>query len=237
MTDEMMDLAQLAVYLNRDQREVTKLANRGHLPGRKVSGEWRFSRAEINQWLETQLHEYSEAQLTALEAGKAAEVYSEPLVAGLLSVGCIEVPLVSSTRASTLRELVRLLEQSSQVYDPGAILEAVRAREDMASTALESGVALPHPRRPLANALGESVLAYGRTASGIPFGALGGGLTDIFFLVCCRDEVTHLKVLARLARLFLRSGFLADLRGAEGAGESWRIMDEAERRLLAESAS
>ena len=67
MDHEVMDLEQLAHYLQRDVREVCKLADRGHLPGRKVSGEWRFSRAEINHWLETQLHGYSEQQLTALE--------------------------------------------------------------------------------------------------------------------------------------------------------------------------
>ena len=36
-----MDLEQLAVYLHRDVREVSKLANRGYLPGKKVGGEWQ----------------------------------------------------------------------------------------------------------------------------------------------------------------------------------------------------
>ena len=49
------------------------------------------------------------------------------------------------------------------------------------------------------NALGESVIAYGRTTTGIPFGGERGALTDIFFLVLCRDDRTHLQVLARLS--------------------------------------
>jgi PTS system nitrogen regulatory IIA component len=141
------------------------------------------------------------------------------------------VPLAASTRASVLKELVRLAEQSGQVYDPDAILTAIRQREEMGTTALESGVAIPHPRRPLPNALGESVLAYGRTASGIPFGAAHGSLTDVFFLVCCRDEATHLRVLARLSRLLLQPGFLDDLRGAESAAESRALIEAAEREL------
>ena len=67
MGSDMMDLTQLATYLHRDVREVSKLASRGHLPGHKVGGEWRFARAEINQWLESQLPGYTEQQLTALE--------------------------------------------------------------------------------------------------------------------------------------------------------------------------
>jgi PTS system nitrogen regulatory IIA component len=199
------------------------------LPGHKVGGEWRFARAEINQWIETQLPVYTEQQLATLESAHGA---GEPLLAGLLSEAAMAVPLAAATRASVLRELVTLAEQTWQVYDPDAIHEAIRQREEMGSTALPNGVAIPHPRRPLPAALGESVLAYGRTTSGIPFGAPHGGLTDIFFLVCCRDDRTHLRVLARLTRLFLRPGFLDDLRSAETPAETREKIAAAERELL-----
>src|SRR5262249_14035282 len=143
----------------------------------------------------------------------------------------VAVPLAASTRASVLKELVGLAEQSWHVYDPHAILEAIRQREEMGTTALETGVALPHPRRPRPGALGGSVLADGRTPSGSPFGARRGGLTDIFFLVCCLDEKTHLRVLARLSRLLLRPGFVDALRTAETVDETWAVIETAERSL------
>jgi PTS system nitrogen regulatory IIA component len=233
MGNEMMDLEQLAVYLRRDVREVTKLASRGHLPGQKVAGQWRFARAEINHWIETQIPDYTDEQLTHLEERSASEA-TEPLLATLLAEACMAVPFTATTKNSVLRDLVALAEQTWQVYDPEAILEAIRQREELGSTATEAGVALPHPHRPLPASLGESVIAYGRTVSGIPFGASGRGLTDIFFLVCCRDDRTHLRVLARLSRLFLRPGFLADLRNAETPAESWQVITEAERELLGE---
>jgi PTS system nitrogen regulatory IIA component len=229
----MMDLDQLARYLQRDVREVSKMASRGHLPGRKVSGEWRFARAEINQWIETQMHAYTEQELAALEHGGNPSPDPDPLVSSLLAETCMAVPLAASTRASVLKELVQLAEQSWQVYDPEAIHHAIRQREEMCSTALESGVAIPHPRRPLPAALGDSVLAYGRTASGLPFGSPRGVLTDIFFLVLCRDDRTHLRVLARLSRLLLRSGFLEELRAAETAADTWQVIDASERDLIA----
>ena len=231
MANEMMDLEQLADYIQRDKRELTKLANRGYLPGRKVGGEWRFARAEINQWLETQLPAYTEQQLKALETRDVRTQGEEPLISGMLSPTTIAVPLRASTRASVLKELVAVAEQSWHVYDPAAILEALRQREEMGSTALEAGVAIPHPRRPLPNALGDHILAYGRTATGIPFGAAHGALTDIFFLVCCQDESTHLRVLARLSRLLLLPGFVDGLRAAETTEETWDAIDAAERGL------
>lgn len=232
MGSDMMSLEQLATYLHRDVREVSKLANRGHLPGHKVGGQWRFARAEINQWIETQIPDYTDQQLTALERGDSRTNDQEPLVSVLLSEASMAVPLAATTRASVLKELVGLAEQTWQVYDPEAILQAIRQREEMASTALASGVAIPHPRRPLPSALGESVMAYGRTTSGIPFGAPHGTMTDIFFLVCCRDDRTHLQVLARLSRLLLRPGFVDDLRAAENVGDTWQMLAEAERELL-----
>ncbi len=231
MSSEMMDLEQLASYLQRDVREVNKLATRGHLPAHKVGGQWRFARAEINHWIETQMHAYTEQELTALEQGGNRRAETEPLVTTLLSEATIAVPLPASTRASVLKELVTLAEQSWQVYDPQAILEAIRTREEMGSTALESGVAIPHPRRPLPAALGEHIMAYGRTVSPIPFGGSRAGLTDIFFLVCCRDDRTHLQVLARLSRLLLRPGFVDELRDAETPAETWDIISSHEQDL------
>jgi PTS system nitrogen regulatory IIA component len=154
------------------------------------------------------------------------------LIARLLSEASVAVPLAASTRASVLRHLVALAEQSWQVYDAAAVLEAIKAREELASTTLPNGVAIPHPRRPLPNALGESVVAYARTSTGIPFGAPRGELTDIFFLVLCRDDQTHLRVLARLTRLLMQPGFLDELRETETAAESWDLIAAAEQELI-----
>ena len=225
----MMDLDQLAVYLKRDVREVSKMANRGYLPGHKVSGQWRFAPAEINYWIETQMHAYTEEELSALEN----QAVPEPLLSSLLSEAAMAVPLKAGTRSSVLKELVKLADQTWHVYDPAGVLSAIKQREDMGSTALASGVAIPHPRRPLPQALGESVMAFGRTASGIPFGASHGNLTDIFFLVCCRDERTHLHILARLSRMMLRPGFLDELRAAQTVSETYRLIAETERDLIA----
>jgi PTS system nitrogen regulatory IIA component len=234
MGSDMMDLTQLAAYLHRDAREVSKLVSRGHVPGHKVAGEWRFAQAEINQWLEGQLAGYTDQQLTALETHGNREVEQEALVTQLLSPTNMAVPLAARTRASALKELVRLAEQTWNVFDPDAILQAVTQREDLASTALPTGVAIPHLRRPLPKALGDPVMAYGRTASGIPYGEPSGTLTDIFFLVLSRDDRMHLQVLARLSRLLLRPGFLDALRAAETVEETWDLLAAAERDLVTE---
>jgi nitrogen PTS system EIIA component len=233
MENETMDLEQLASYLHRDARELSKMASRGYLPGQKIGGQWRFASAEINYWIETQMPSYNEAELEALEEGASrGQPESQLLVTALLSKSTMAVPLAAGTKASALKELVRLAEQSWQVYDASALLAAVKQREELGSTALSSGVAIPHPRRPSAAMLGEPVIAYGRTLAGIPFGAPHGALSDIFFLVSCREQRTHLKVLARISRMMLQPGLIEDLRAAETVAQTLHILEATERELL-----
>lgn len=228
MNFESMDLDQLAIYLNRDSRELDKLAKRGHLPGQKIGGAWRFAQAEINLWLETQIPSYTDPELLALER------HARPLLAQCLGESTIGWPLVASTRASVMKGLVQLAEQSWQVYDPDVLLAEIRERETLGSTALENGAAIPHPRRRAmpSTVLGESVVSLGFVPRGIPFGAPGGAMTDLFFLVACTDHATHLQILTRLSRLFLRPDFLPSLREAESAIDAYRLIEAAEAEIL-----
>jgi PTS system nitrogen regulatory IIA component len=229
---ETLDIEQAAAYLSRDTREIGKLANRGVLPGRRVNGEWRFAQAEIKHWLETRLHEHTEAELCALESAHPGEV-GEPLLGSLMNETTTAVPLGASTRSSVLRELVKLAEASWYVYDPDAVLTAIQQREEMGSTALPGGVAIPHPHRPLPpEVLGEPVVAFGKTSRSIPFGGARGMMTDLYFLVLSTDERTHLRVLTRLARLLRREGLIEQLRSTESPNEAYDLLAGAERDLL-----
>src|SRR5439155_26920966 len=137
------------------------------------------------------------------------------------------VPLGAASRSSVLRELVKLAEQGWQVYDPDAVLTALQAREEMGSTALSSGVAIPHPHRPLpASVLGDSLVCFGHPRRAIPFGDRGE-MSDLFFLVLAGDERTHLRVMARSSRLLLRDGLIAQLRCTASPNEQFEILTTA----------
>jgi PTS system nitrogen regulatory IIA component len=226
---DTMDLQELASLLGRDARELGKLANRGHLPGRKVGGEWRFSKAEIHRWLEQEMNRLSDQQLRDLELSRHGD--SEPGLSSLIPAECIDLNFPARTRNSALRELVKLAERSHRVWNPEAILEAIIVREENGGTAHEEGFAIPHPHRRIPNTLGESVLAFGRASSGIPFGGPRGCLTDLFFLLCCTEDRLHLRALARLALVLRQESARAQLRAAQTPAEVLAVLDESERQL------
>src|SRR5690606_32352142 len=146
--------------------------------------------------LESEMRGYSDSQLAAVErTHRSTEVDQEIPVTSLLRLETIEVPLEARTRRSVLERLIEVAGRTWQVWQPAAVFKAVQEREELMSTAFEHGVAIPHWRQPIPDAVGESLVAFGRTYSGIPFGGANRTLSDLFFLVICRDPRTHLHVL------------------------------------------
>jgi PTS system nitrogen regulatory IIA component len=232
MSRDWYTLDELAAHLGRDRREIERLANRGRIPGHKRSGEWQFHAAEVTQWLEHEMREYTDTQLAAVE--RSMETCPDELgipVSRLLYPETVQVPLEARTRRSVLECMVEVCGRTWKVWQPALVLKAVQEREELMSTAFDSGVALPHPRQPLADAVSESIVAFGRTLSGLPFGAPNNSLTDLFFLVVCRDARTHLHVLARLGRLIQKPDFLAALRSAADSQAAYDVIVQADEKI------
>ena len=57
-------------------------------------------------------------------------------------------------------------------------------------------------------------------------------MSDLFFLILCTDDRTHLRTMARLARLLQRETFADDLRDAEDAQAALDVIERAEEELL-----
>lgn len=235
MDHQLIGLEELAQRLGRDRRDIEREVQRGLIPGRKINGIWQFHPIEVTQWLEQQIRGYSQAELQQVEgAQQSKEIDPRTPLLSLLKPELVEVPLQARTKRSVLESLIEVAGRTWQVWEPAALLQAVQAREEVHSTAFENGVAIPHPRSPLPDAMGESLVAYGRTFSGIPFGAPKRALTDIFFLVLCRDTRTHLQVLARLGRMLQLPGFLDELRTLDSSQESYELIARTEQQVASD---
>jgi PTS system nitrogen regulatory IIA component len=149
----------------------------------------------------------------------------------MLPLAAIAVPLPARTRDSVIREMVRLAAKTGALWDIDKMVDAVRLREELHPTALDNGVALLHPRRPMTSILAEPVLALGRTSQGLPFGGQGGALTDVFFLICSVEDRGHLRTLARLSRLIADGDFLTALRSQASPQAVRDLIAESEERL------
>lgn len=235
MVEEDFDENSLAAFLHLTPEQVRKMADRSRLPGRRVSGKWRFSRAEIHEWFEKRIGVSDEQELTkveeVLERNRANTLTESFQIAELLLIDNVYVPFLARTKKSVIQTICDKTAETGRLWDPVKMADALLAREELHPTALENGVALLHPRRPMPGIMGEPFLALGVTMSGIPFGGPRGCMTDVFFLIGSTSESVHLQVLARLSRLIQQSEFLETIRGAEGAQTAWETVRDFDSQL------
>ncbi len=222
---EDFDVNEMAAYLHLTPQQVLKMAERGRLPGRKIGGQWKFSSAEVHHWLEDRIGLSDEGELAAVESvlnRQATDSEAALELTQLLPAEAVAIPLQARTRSSVIAAMCELVSTTGLLWDPDKMEEAVRAREELHPTALDNGIALLHPRRPQSTILAQSVIGFGRTHHGIPFG--GGGLTDIFFLICSTSDQEHLRILARLSRILAAPDAIDALRETETGTDVIRVL-------------
>lgn len=232
-----MNEQQVAAYLHMDSREIHKLASRDKIPCRKIGGQFVFYKGQLDHWVEERMHTLCQDRLQSIEKGVSQHhgyEHDVMLVNNLIPPGGLAVPLRAKTRNSAIRSLVDLADQAGVVYCPDELIEEIRKREELCSTAMVPGAALPHPRHPLPYDIAASFVVVGLTPSGIPFSSQDGSLTRVFFLICCKDERTHLHVLARLARMLHNPKAVDDLAAAECVVELSEILQRLEQQTLTE---
>lgn len=215
MPHRNLTVEEFARYIGVDSNRVRKMAERGLLPGDKLGGSWRFNQTRVHEWLQEHLLTLDRNELLHLERAlfeEHREEWTDLIVTDLIGVEGVDLDIRAHSRASVLSELVAVTERTGLVYDPHEILKEIQERESASSTAVEFGIAVPHPRHPLPYATAEPLICVGRVRNGVIFGAPDGSLTNLFFLVLDHEERHYLHVLARLMRMLDRPtiGMLMD---------------------------
>lgn len=150
------------------------------------------------------------------------------LLTELLTPDRIRVPVAAADKPGVLRELTQLLAQRAGVgAEP--LLAAVLEREQVLSTGIGHGIAIPHAKSPL---LTELMLVSGTSPTGIAFDALDGEPVRLFFLLMGPDSAAgqHVKALSRIARLVRRESVRDALLAAKTPESFHQVLVEAEER-------
>ena len=128
----------------------------------------------------------------------------------LITAGLVDVDLSAETKQAAARSLAERMVAAGRVTDIDGFLADVAAREAQMPTGLDGGIGIPHCRSEHVTA---PTLAFGRSASGIDFGAPDGP-ADLIFLIAAPAgaDDDHLTILSSLARRLMDPGFTAALR-------------------------
>ncbi len=150
------------------------------------------------------------------------------LLTQLLAPQRVAVPLEATDKPGILRELAELLvrETGGSVAD---VLRAVQDREQVLSTGVGFGIAIPHGRSP---SMPDLAAVAGRSRQPIDFEALDGEPVSLFFMLVGPERCAgqHVKALSRIARLARSEGLRQQLLVAPTAAEFYQALAEAESR-------
>lgn len=131
--------------------------------------------------------------------------------------------LKATDKPEVLAELVAPVARAFEDVDPGKAQRVLLDRENLGTTGIGDGVAIPHGKM---ESLGEIVIVVGRSKSGVDFEALDHKACRIFFLVLAPEHVAgmHLRILAQISRLLSDEGFRESFLEAQDQEGLWRVL-------------
>lgn len=145
----------------------------------------------------------------------------------LLTVDRVKVPLGGRTKDEVLRELVELAVRERGPAVVGSVAGAVREREQLLSTGIGGGIAIPHGK---STDLDSLVVAAGTSRDGVDFDALDGKPVKLFFLLAGPESAAGslVKALSRISRVLRREPLRDALRDAPSSDEFVRLLAGAD---------
>jgi nitrogen PTS system EIIA component len=148
-----------------------------------------------------------------------------------MSPAVINLNLKGTDRDAVLAELVNQIpELAGQPDARQTLLRALHEREQLFSTGIGDGVALPHARNGLVGLVDHSVIVFGRHPTGVPFGAIDNAPARLFFLLVAPTVTAHLGILARISRLLRDPALRQSLLKADRPQKVIETINEAESR-------
>ena len=236
MPHRMLGVEEVAQYLHLQRAEVERLVKDQEIPFERHGSRVVFRKLEIDSWASPRIMGLDSRRLTEYHRkssdGVREIVPEAAILPEMISPVAIEPALHAKTKASVLREMVKVGERTGRVWDRKELLAGLEQREELSSTGLPGGLALLHTRAPEAYLFESTFLALGRTVQEVPFGAPDGRATDLFFLIACPDDRLHLHVLARLCLIVQKTDVLAELRAAITAEQMYDCLVAAEQGVL-----
>ena len=135
MEDDILTVEEVAKYLRVSDRTVYDWAQKGEIPAGKIGTVWRFKKSEVENWVNERLSSSSNTKRTDASVQ----------VKNILSPDRV-VFITQSAKRDALTELANVLADAPQVKRGDELLSEILKREELMSTAVGRGIAIPHVR-------------------------------------------------------------------------------------------
>jgi PTS system nitrogen regulatory IIA component len=189
-----LNVKDVAGLLGVSEKTVYRWVSDGKIPSLRVGDQLRFSRGEILEWATS--HRMPVSPSIGLEPD--SEGLPLPSLETALERGGIFFRVEADDRDGALRAAVRSLRLPADT-DRERVFEMLRIREELASTGVGGGIAIPHPRHPALLEIDEPAVTLCLLEEPVEFGAMDGQPVFALFTVLSPTIRAHLHLLSRTA--------------------------------------
>lgn len=141
----------------------------------------------------------------------------------------IRADLAAVDKEGTIREIVKALEEAGKIEagESESIIKAILKREELGSTGIGRGVAVPHTKHPSVDRLIGTVAV---SRQGVDFTSLDGETVNLFFLLISPPDRPgdHLRALENISRQLRDDTFCRFLKQAKSPTDIQLLLDEAD---------
>jgi len=143
---------------------------------------------------------------------------------------CFIPDLVAKTREEALRALVAAIAGHGHITDVEAVFARLVERENIQSTAVGNGIAIPHC---FTDEVSDLIIAVARSRDGLEFDSFDGKPTRVVFLLVGnrQEHSLHLKALARIARLIKSTSFIESIIASSTREEMVKAFENEEAKI------
>jgi PTS system fructose-specific IIA component/PTS system nitrogen regulatory IIA component len=149
--------------------------------------------------------------------------------ADFVSPEAIRAQLTATDKEGAIREMVQALLDAGRIRaeQRESIVKAILKREELGSTGIGRGVAVPHTKHPSVDRLVGTVAV---SSQGVDFASLDGETVQLFFLLISPPDCPgdHLRALENISRQLRDDTFCRFLKQAKSAEEIQQLLDEAD---------
>lgn len=141
----------------------------------------------------------------------------------------VKTDLEVDSKEAVINEMVESLKQSGSISEDeqSSIISAILTREELGSTGIGNGVAVPHTKHPSVDNL---VCTVALSKGGVDFASLDGEPVYIFFLLVSPPDKPgdHLRALETISRHLRNSNFCNFLKQSRSAEDVIELLKEAD---------
>jgi fructose-specific phosphotransferase system IIA component len=152
-------------------------------------------------------------------------------VSDILKVEKVKVDFNSTDKFGVINELIDLFTDDPHVNDLDEMRNAIIDREEIQSTGVGSGFAIPHAKTDGAK---DMIAAFGRLSDPIEFDSIDEKPVNLVFLMVAKESAVgpHIQMLSRISRLMSKDSFREALINAETSEEIYDLFINEEKNLL-----